>query len=304
MIIQPNPLDLNSSWTTFYRSGGSTTQWKLWTKPANCSWIYIFMIGAGGGGGKGAGGAATVASGGGGSGGCARMIIPAATFPSKLYINLAAGGNGATTSCNGSAGGTSYICFQPSTSKAIDIFLTVPGGSGGAGAGAATAGTAASVPTSNWGLGLCVPSFIAGQNGGTGATVANGGGTFVTYGANQGILTSGGAGGSNGTGTGGGISRDGIGLPTIPGGAGTIGENGNFGSNFNSQVKIVDNNLLYALCFSGGTGGGGHTTGQAGNGGDASYGGGGGGAGNSSTAGGLAGNGGKGGDGFVIIGCF
>lgn len=276
----------------------TTNSWVTWNKPQGCSWVYMLMIAAGGGGGKGAGGAATVAPGGGGSGGHSRLWIPAFLLPDTLFIRVGNGGLGATTSANGSAGTQTYICVQPNTTAA-NILMTQPGGGGGAGAAAATAGTAGSAGTATgavWqGIGLWVS--VAGQAGTAGSAAANGAVTAITPGA-SGIITTGGAGGGNGTAAGGAITAAGF-WPAIAGGVGTTGGAGNNG--FNQDLDILIFRRLEPLRFSGGTGGGGHTTGQSGAGGFGGLGGGGGGGGNSSGAGGLAGNGGNGGDGVTII---
>jgi hypothetical protein len=284
-----------TNWSVFTR----TPDWQSWIKPAGCSWIYVFAIGAGGSAGRFTNGASTAAVGGGGSGSVTRILVPASLLPDILYVRAGAGGVGVTTAGTvGSAGQISYLAIAPNTT-AQNLICTFPPGNGSTGGG--TGGTGASAATSASGIWINVSLFtsIAGQAGANAAQVANAAGSSITFGT-SGLPVTGGSGGGNGTGNGGDITGSGL-MPTISGGVGTTGGSGNSG--FRQGQNYAPGFKLFPLLFSGGTGGGGHTTGTAGNGGNGGYGCGGGGGGSTSGAG-TSGNGGSGGDALILIGAF
>lgn len=71
--------------------------WQVWTRPRNCSFVYILALGGGGGGAGGFAAASGQAGGGGsgGSGGITRGFIPGMLVPQQLFISVARGGAGA-----------------------------------------------------------------------------------------------------------------------------------------------------------------------------------------------------------------
>ena len=288
-----------TNWSVFYaqQNASSAIGWFSWMKPAGCSWIYIFMIGAGGGGGRPANGALTTAAGGGGSGSVMRSLIPATLLPDIIYIRPGFGGLGSTNANgNGATGVASYISIAPNTTAQNVILFTTAGvfGSavttGGAGGNASTGGN---FVFGNVGL----FTAIAGQTGGAGAAAANTNGSDVTFGA-SGIPITSGAGGGNGTGSGGGIVGAGF-MPSISGGT----SNNAGGNGFRQGQTIAPGFKLFPLLFSGGAGGGGSNLQTAGAGGRGAWGCGGGGGGGASGAG-TSGNGGNGGDALILIGAF
>ena len=289
-----------TNWSTFYPSG---TSWQAWTKPAGCSWIYIYLQASGGGGGRTADGVTPATSDGGGSGGGAggltRMLIPAFVVPDVLYVRPGLGGLGATTANTvGSQGASSYVSMAPSTAANANYLIFQDGGFGGQITNVANSpGNSATVNAALIGTSLFTTS--SGASFGTrGASVTNGGGGSITQ--TTSTLTTGGTGGGNGTGSGGAIINNVV-FPTLA--ASAPGENGRNG--FQLGSIIAPGLKTFPMIFSGGTGGGGiATAGVAGKGGNASYGGGGGGGGGGTNAGSTSGNGGNGGNGFVLIGAF
>lgn len=289
---------------TFYNSIGSaiTDSIFTWKKPFGAKYVYILCLSAGGGGARVANDATTRGGGAGGSGGITTALIPCCNIPDVLYIKPGQGGLGATSpNTSGSAGGISYIGTHPNFSPVSSLLFSASG----AGGGTPTASSGGSPSASFYkysGLGVCISNIgDAGTNGGASA---NASGTNKTS-FSVGTFTTGGTGGGNGTGSGGSIS--GGMYKTLAGGVGTTGGNGNIGTITEELMLIaasssIGNELPYL--YSGGTGGGGHSTGQAGHGGNASYGGGGGGGGGCSAAGGISGNGGNGGSALIIIASF
>lgn len=306
---QAIPLIGNTGWSIFYASpnyANFNENLQTWVKPRGINFVYFFLIGAGGGGGKPDNGTLSVAAGGGASGSIAAFLVPEFVLPDILYIRVGVGGLGATTSGNGDFGGDTEIFSDP------EIFTLISLGGSGNGSGGASnlGGTMSSfVNVNGYQMGISIrpesPYYTVGQAGSNGAASANLSGTSSLWGGN-GLIVCGGAGGGNGTGSGGSITTSNVDIPSILGGAGSTGGNGYNGFGYGQPIKYTNNtsNPLPLLTFTGGAGGGGHTTGQAGRGGNGGYGCGGGGGGSCTNAAGLAGNGGNGGDGLVIIGAF
>ena len=292
-----------TNWKIYYAAQSTTTtdSWQTWTKPAGCAWIYILLITAGGGGGRSNNGALTVAAGGGGQGGGTRLLIPAFVVPDILYVRTGVGGLGATTPGAGGNGTASYVSMQPNTTTA-NLLVSQGAGAGAAGAAANTGGGGSGAGATTPAI-QCLGLFttVAGNNGSVGAATVNTAGTSSAV--SSGMITTQGSGGGNGTGAGGNITNAVV-FPTINGGSGTTGGNGQAGFQFNASW--LPGLKSYPLIFSGGSGGGGSSTvgGTAGNGGHGAYGSGGGGGGSCTDAGGTSGNGGNGGDGIIFIGAF
>jgi len=284
-----------TNWSVFYAQQNTTTTngWLSWMKPAGCSWIYIWAVGAGGAGGRPNNGAVTNAGTGGSSGAVTRILIPATLVPDILYVRPAAGAAPpAVNNAGGNNSVASYLSIAPNTT-AQNLICTFNGSIGNVSAAA----------TSASGIWLNVGLFtsIAGQSGSAGATSANTSGSNLAFGA-SGLPVTGGAGGGNGTGAGGDITGAGL-MPTRSGGAGTIGGAGADG--FRQGQNFAPGFKLFPLLFSGGAGGGGDANGgTAGSGGRGSWGCGGGGGGGSTSASGTSGNGGNGGDALILIGAF
>lgn len=281
-----------TNWQTFYASvsptvATTTNSFQSWTKPAGCSWIYIFCIAAGGGGGSDAL-AGTRAGGGGGAGGITSILMPAFMVPDILYVRPGVGGIGGSIAggITATAGETSYVSMFPNTTTSNLILSANGGGAGTATTGGGGGASATLTPA------IVGVSLIYTNNGLTGRLPAigsnlAGSNAFLT----EGSLTTAGAGGGNGTGAGGNVTdSNGLSFTSILGGAGS-GGNGNPG--FKMGSLISGGFKQSAMIFSGGSGGGG----SGGNGGAGSYGGGGGGGGN-------GGRGGNGGDAFILVGAF
>ena len=250
------PTPQGANYQAFY--GGGTV--RDWVKPRGASMVRMLLIGAGGSGAENGGA-------GGGSGAVTQWIGPAIFIPDVLRVSIGAGGNYA----NGTNGGATSIIYQAKNGTGYTLLSANGGGSaiGVTGAG----GTAA---TNNYFGAAGVFNSIAGQAG----TAAN-----ASRSASTTTFLSGGAGGSNASGTPGGDVNCNYGYPTLAGGTnGVNGKNGFF----------ITQPIMLGV---GGSGGGyGATTGASGGKGGIGCGGGSGGAGG--VTGGKAGDGG---DGAVFI---
>lgn len=170
-----------------------------WTKPVNCQFILVEVIG---GGAQGGGSTATAAGqgstgGGGGGGGYARKVVDVATLSSNGTITVGAGGSTGGTGAAGQNGGLSSFAATgvttiqgnggtgggaPGVSAVSGIF-----GNGGAG-GTATGGdtNASGSDGTNGGLATGTP-IAAGQGG---ASARGGGGRAAAGGNNAGTVGS------------------------------------------------------------------------------------------------------------------
>lgn len=258
------PIPQSADYQEFY--GGGTT--RNWVKPRGASMARILIIGAGGGGASTRSGA-----GGGASGAITTWIGPAIFIPDVLRISIGAGGPANT---NGTA--TSVI-YMASSGTGYTL-LTANGGNG---TSTTTGGTAAAASSNNPFGAAGIFNSIAGQAGSSaGAGVSSSTTTFLSGGASGSSTSSG-----NGNGIGGGYGH-----PTLAGGLGPNGGNGNDG-------YFITQPIMYGR---GGTGGGGRGTADlySGNGGNGGIGCGGGGSGDPATIG-RNGSGGRGGDGAAFI---
>jgi hypothetical protein len=256
----------------FYAEGG-TNDWQTWTRPRNCKFVWMMCIGGGAN-----GNAGSISGGGLGGAGAAitKAIFPANVLPDILFIQPGVGGVSGIQNA-----ARSFVSITPSSATIMNLVCT----SGTAAANGTTGETVATVAVAGL-LSLGNFTSIVGASG-----VSSGGVLYLPF---QSTLVNGAAPGGNTT-TSVGPSVNAVDLgtfitPNIPGGAGTVGGNGNDG--------IFSWKPFYSL---GGSGGGGSTTGAGGNGGNGTYGSGGGGGGMGTTVGGNAG---KGGDGLVIIATF
>jgi hypothetical protein len=258
-----------------YLVGMPTTDWTMWTKPANCNFIYILAVGGGGGGGGGTtGGQASLGNSGAGSGSYGVIACPANLFPDNVYIQVGRGGIGGN-GANGNIGGNTIIACHPSNSS-INNILTAAGGQFGYGSATNTIGTIGSVGNTMRGVGQV--------NRGSGTTA---GAISSEAGLASGspIYSGGGGGGTGPYLTGGGMNSPYLNIPAVPNTpSGVTGVNGYVAS-------------YKPLVVFGGCGGGGVSSGAGGNGGNGIMGSGGG-AGGNGTVNSVGGNGG---DGFVII---
>jgi len=282
-----------------------------WNKPLGITGLNILCIGGGGSGGCGTpvsfGGGKTKAGAGGGSSGTITSVSILSMFiPDTLYIKVGAGG-AATTSDDGLPGGDTIVSIaQDNFSDAINVAIAFGGEEGHGVQGLSTdfgtlrgaAGAAVTAPTiQNMPIASCgTYSMIDGQAGGRGGqlTVGN---TSLTLSSS--ILSGGGGGGSAAA-------------------AGTLYAPGSTNVNqdtndsirlpvISSSQSLVDGNgtTLFKpiFCSFGGSGGWASDTAATFNGGKGGIGcGGGGGA--SCNDGFVAGKGGAGGDGLVIISCW
>jgi len=180
-------------------------QWETYRVPRGASMLNIFCVGSGGGGGGGFTGASNTTRGGGGGGGSAaasRLILPCALLPDRLYIQVAAGGQG-TDSGGGTAGSgvLSYVAIFPNTTATNVVCISGAAGptggatgTGAAGGGAGNAGSVAVITDMVFG-GMGQFFALQGQAGAAGGTPTGAVGTSTTIAA-TGILTQGGAGGA------------------------------------------------------------------------------------------------------------
>jgi hypothetical protein len=280
----------------FYAAGNS---WQVWQKPDGCNFIHIVVIGAGAGGGKGnlkITGANGGGGGGGAAGGISRTMLPAYALPDKLHIRVGAGGVGGTGgTVTGTPPSTSYIALIPdaaTTSANILISIAATGLSCAGGGGTATAGTLGnsggftlSTPFSGWGKYAIIPA----QNGFPGS--------INTSAFDTGRIVTGGAGGC-GTQTANVSGRDITSSFKQP--SSVIYSKG---AAVNTTTKSSNGSSFLSPQpqFFGGAGGAGGNTITGSNGGDGGIGCGGGGGGAGIT---TATDGGRGGDGMVIITCW
>lgn len=250
------PTPQGSNYQEFY--GGGT--FRDWLKPRGASMVRMLLIGGGAGGRAGT----TVAGGaGGGSGAITEWIGPAIFIPDQLRVSIGAGGASST------AGGSTIVQFQSKSTTGYTLLTA-------AGAASNAAGTAAS----NTPFGASgIFKSTAGQTGGAG-----GGSTLA---ASSVTFLSGGSGGASTTASDGATLQCNYGYPTLAGGLGTLGGNGQDGFFLTQPIMIG---------VGGSGGGGGVEFGGIGGRGGIGCGGGGGGIG--FTTGGL---GGRGGDGAVFI---
>lgn len=284
----------------------------VWSRPADCKFLFILCIGAGGGGGGGYSASVgfSAGSGGGGGGGTiTSALIPAVHLPQTLYISPGLGGTGSpslalnTTGALGSTGGTSYVFTDDPDNNpnlGVDNFIVIQaaggaGGSGGAsnnGTGGSEAGSIFTYETtpywSNSGL-----VNARGKAGGFGGGATN---IETPHASFNSIVTGGGGGGGI---TAAGLAYNGKGIDASAIIPGLIIGGGVPGSKAPSGVYIRK-----PLFFTGGAGGAGSATNPAWAGGDGAYGsGGGGGGGCNAGVNNSGGTGGKGGDGFIMIVC-
>lgn len=299
-----------------YISAATTsTAFQTWQKPIGTKFVHFFVLGAGGGGGNSSnGGVSARGGGGGGSAGHVTGLFLASVLPDTLYINVGVGGvgggpgnTGQSLDGSGGNGALSYVMIYPDTSfAAANVLLqsgsaaAVGGRTGGSVSAAGTAGTVWT-PTGSIFNKLGLISAYAGQAGVVGVAAGVGANLLIS-----GITT----GGASGAGTnsvplnGGSIIGYGK-IPTISGGtsASTLTINGS-GKYMSSTPNTVG--MTYGqMFFSGGAGGASLSNAQGGTGGDGAYGSGGGGGG-AYISGTVInkGNGGRGGDGLVIITCW
>ena len=290
----------------FYFKG--TGNWQTWKKPANATFVYMFVIGGGSGGGGGRTSAILGATGGGGgaSSSTTHGVYAANMIPDTLYLQVGAGGAGGVNQGTGVAGGLSYVSFKPDTT-AINILLQsgAAGATGGIGSGSSSTGATGGTAGTAWAYLTAINGSIGmvdsnpGQNGttgtGSGATPQNVTFTTILSGGAGGGAVSGGAATYNG----GSILASSITPLLSPGvmNAADSTVNGSHG------LTNLFGNAQSPMFFTGGAGGAATSTSarNAGAGGNGSYGCGGGGGGGAYNA--TGGPGGKGGDGLIMIVC-
>ena len=289
------PETLNSN-VTIFRTGGASGSgtFQTWTKPRNCSMVYILCIGGGGGGGAGfsaASGSARGGGAGGGSGGISTGFFLADQIPDTLFCAVGKGGDSTV------AGAQSRVqAYGTANNTAITLLYANGGGAGstGTGSGGGSAGSAGSIASAAncvWSsLGITrFQAGVAGIVGGAQTGVAGGNRSIVS----AAICTGGAGGGGVGTGdvdTAGGTvnSAGAANLQQLDGGTAGGGA-GNPGYDLINSRQFIS---------SGGTGGGTNgASGTGGAGGVGGFGSGGGGGG----AGVTGGAGGRGGDGLIMI---
>jgi hypothetical protein len=295
----------------------TSTNWQIWTKPANIKFVYMYVIGAGGAGGGGRTGGNNGGGGGGGGGSSSitTVLYPAFLLPDTLYINVGVGPTNAAAGTGGASGALSYVSIRSSTSPIFIVAQSgnVAAGGGGGGTNSGVGSGAAGVAGTAWTFrnfplsSMGIINSIAGQAGGAGGQNTPTAGTTIT----PTLPVTGGAGGGGvsisgaNTRAGGNITGSGF-LPSILGGSADgstvtlIG--GKVG--FMGIKPTTESYLNLPMMYTGGSGGGskGVTAAVGGRGGDGSYGSGGGGGGASYAS--TGGSSGRGGDGLVIITCW
>jgi hypothetical protein len=264
----------------------------LWTKPKDCSWVLIYLVGGGGGGAGGKIAASSINGGGGGGAGSVYVILlPAVFAPNVLRFKLGAGGAGGASNASGTAGGFTYLLDGEE-----DINNIAYAYRGGAGNVDGTGGTSFIQTPAGLYANLYLWKSYAGGAGGAGSAIANG--TDII---SNGIICGGAGGGPGDTTTYGGGNV--YPVDTTANGCG-IFPNAFYGGNRLLAGSIADSApfsvIGETIRFYGGAGGGGTVSGAGtagGNGGPGCGGGGGGGA----VTGQTAGVGGSGGNGFAIV---
>jgi len=281
--------------------------WQTWTKPNNCKFVHMYVMGGGAGGSSGytdvTFSSNRLGGGGGGSSAITKAFFPGNLIPETLYFLVGMGGIGQTSSSSGTSGEITFISTQPSTAFTANILLR-SGNVAPTCSNTQAAGVGGTVFTSTNGLlsTFGVIQTLAGINaaaGGTNASPIGGsnGQYFITGGAGGGAVRSVG----NSSNGGGGVTGAGY-IPTIAGG--TIVGDPNGLSKPLTHFPSDGYGMKNPMTFYGGCGGAGLDLTNGGNGGDGTYGCGGGGGGASTTGNGIGGNGGNGGDGLVIITCW
>lgn len=294
---------------------GAQTDFQVWNKPRNCSFVYILALGPGGGGGGGnhvASGAAG-GGGGGGSGSLTRIFAPAQLLPNQLLFQIGRGGAGGAAAGAGSTGTNTFLRLNSNSTTGIagssGVAIATSGTFGGAGTTAGgNNGTGGAATTAGGGSLLHAALWLSqgGLVGIAGAATSN---TTVAVTSNQGLWSGGNGGAGNasafGPSNGGGVERANLdhsqSVITVPGGLGSSGAAGGNGTDGFCQLPSVHN--PYSVYFLPGAGGGNSTV-AGGRGGNGSYGCGGGGGGSRQGATSGGGAGGRGGDGIVIIWSF
>lgn len=114
----------------------------IWTKPADCQWVRVILVGGGGGGAGGRRNNISRPAGGqgGGGGAIAFLDVPAGLLPSTVSVTIGAGGSAGTGATSANSNGTSGGAGGQS---AFGDFLLANGGSGGVAADSATGVTGA-----------------------------------------------------------------------------------------------------------------------------------------------------------------
>jgi hypothetical protein len=259
-----------------------------WTKPAGAKQVLFECVAGGGGGGAGIKvAAATISSGGGagGSGGYSRAIINAAHLTDATYtVTVGAGGSGGTAGGAGAGSGTNSSV----AGSTLGQFIFAQRGTGG--------GVGATPGNSTGGL-AGIPGGVAGLSGTAGAA----GGTVGSGGSNNYGPSAGGSGGGTSATTPFQFAGGNGGNNTITGLAPATA--GPLGGGAGGTVTPINIPSL-VMNGGGGAGGGSSITSNGGAGGNASgfgCGGGGGGSCSSNTVGFVAGNGGTGAPGVVVI---
>lgn len=261
-INYPTPQNAN---VQLFSIGGSESDW---VKPQGCSFVYFTLIGAGG---NGFGGNTAGAGAGGPSGAIVNSLVPSFLIPDQLKVYVGAGGVGNTTA------NQTRIVYQQKDGTGYSLLIAQS-------APNSTSNTGATGPT----VTSTGPFYAVGiSDAVNGTTGGNAGGTPPNVTQLSTILSPG-AGGAGAVGNAGASVIPLFNYPTLSGGAGGTGGRGRDG------ISILSNLILSC----GGAGGGGSSTAAGGNGGNAGFGSGGGGGGQCTTG---TSQGGRGGNGLVVI---